>query len=228
MLKTIDQKDIIGNANLTPSVKRNKIKKYMDDLGYKSSNHLTFIIENNFFRISSDALIMIAKMKLIPDFDAVMVQLERTKWWFFKPADAFQIVSHISDWCEANINSVPGVKEYSDSKSESFKKCWRCKSNWTIFHDSWCRWPIKIKKNILKEFVKSINSYSDLMTKRPKSNPLIMINYILPARENALKEFGNLLQNSRKYMPIYITDREIEEYCRKRFGDIIKNGQNFL
>lgn len=224
MLRTIDQKDIIGNANLTPSVRRNRIKKYMDGLGYKSSNHLVYIIENNFFRVSSDALIMIAKMKLIPDFDVVMVQMERSKWWFFKPADAFQIVSHISDWCESNINSVSGVKEYSDAKSESFKKCWKCKSNWTIFDDTWLRWPIKIKKNILKEFAKSINSYSDLMTKKPKSNPLIMINYILPDRENYEKEFWNFLQNARQYMPTYITDKEIEEYCRQRLGNTVRNG----
>lgn len=224
MLKTIDQKDIIDNANLTPSTKRNKIKKYMDDLGYKSSNHLTYIIENNFFRVSSDALIMIAKMKLIPDFDVAMVQMERTKWWFFKPADSFQIVSHISDWCEVNINSVSGVKEYSDAKSESLKKYRFYRNDWTIFDDSWLRWPIKIKKNILKDFAKSIDSYSDLMAKRPKSNPFVMINYILPNRKNISKEFGNFLQTSRQYMPIYITNEEIEEYCRKRLGDIMKNG----
>lgn len=223
MLRTIDQKDIIGNANLTPSARRNKIKKYMDDLGYKSSNHLTYIIENNFFRVSSDALIMIAKMKLIPDFDVAMVQMDRTKWWFFKPADAFQIVSHISDWCEANINSVSGVKEYSDAKSESLKKYWHHRDDWTIFDDSWWRWPIKIRKNILKEFVKSIDSYSDLMAKRPKSDPLIMMNYILPDRKNIIKEFGNFLQTSRKYMPIYITNEEMEEYCRARLGYTIKN-----
>lgn len=224
MLRTIDQKDIIGNANLTPSTRRNKIKKYMDDLGYKSSNHLTYIIENNFFRVSSDALIMIAKMKLIPDFDAVMVQTERTKWWFFKPADSFQIVSNISDWCEENINSISGIKEYSDNRLESSKRFWPHKSNWTIFDDRWWDWPTKIKKNILKEFAKSIDSYSDLMAKRSKSDPLIMINYILPDRENISKEFGNLLQTSRQYMPVYITNEEIEEYCRKRLSNTTRNG----
>ena len=62
------------------------------------------------------------------------------------------------------------------------------------------------------------------MAKRPKSDPLVMINYILPDRKNISKEFGNFLQNSRKYMPAYITNEEIEEYCRKRLGDTIRNG----
>lgn len=224
MLRIIDQKDIIGNANLTPSIRRNQIKKYMDNLGYKSSNHLTYIIENNFFRISSEALIMIAKMKLIPDFDAIIVQMDRTKWWFFKPADAFQIVSHISDWCEVNINSVSGVKEYSDDKSESLKNYWKQRCDWNIFDDSWWRWPIKIRKNILKEFAKSINSYNDLMAKRPKSNPLFMINYILPNKNNLEKELGKFLQISRQYMPIYITNEEIEEYCRTILNSTTENG----
>ena len=79
MITTINIKDIIGNATFSPSTRRNKIKKYMENLGYKSSNHLTYIIDNNFFRVSSDALIMIAKMKLIPDFDVVMIQMEKSK-----------------------------------------------------------------------------------------------------------------------------------------------------
>jgi hypothetical protein len=38
-----------------------------------------------------------------------------------------------------------------------------------------------------------------------------------------IKEFGNFLQTSRKYMPIYITNEEMEEYCRTRLGYTIKN-----
>lgn len=167
MIRTIDEKSIIGDKKISDSTRRRRIKKYMHEHGYESHSTLDTILDiRGGFGVTTRLIFLMEEMKLIPWMDNVYVVGPNRKTLWIHANDAYKLSYSFIDWLKTKeakeSNAVKNlVKDLQDEHDEDCKQYNWLRHEIIKFDDTYQReWSTKNYKNLIRTFFKNVKEES--------------------------------------------------------------------